>query len=67
MIRARSDWKITGVGSFSVFILDHLKSRLGATTLCKHDVFEIFFVLIKQTAACITTSILSVWDNSCIF
>jgi hypothetical protein len=26
--------------------------RLGGTILCTHDVFEIFFVVSKQTAPC---------------
>ena len=46
----------------TVFI--HLISRLGGTKLCKHGILEIFFVVIKQTALCIT--ILVVFSNCAV-
>ena len=47
-----------------VTVLSHLISRLGGTKLCKHGIFEIFFVVIKQTALYVT--ILVVFSNCAV-
>jgi hypothetical protein len=60
--------KLTRVGwiisVFTWLFLSHLISRLGGTKLCKHGIFEIFFVVMKQTARCIT--ILVVFSNCAV-
>jgi hypothetical protein len=60
--------KLTWVGwiisVFTWLFLSHQISRLGGTKLCKHGISEISFVVIKQTAPCIT--ILVVFSNCAV-